>query len=1029
MSKALEIPVCWKHENVGKTISIKAKIDEKQTHYFMASHSPMTHIQDEKAKRKISEEGLYKNVITSGQRDKQVVIYGEPGTGKSHLVHWLKLRYSYGIKTGELNNIVPVLIERRSGSLKDALTQLIQQLGASFQKYLDPVQQALEQLSDSTARQKLANELSLELGPRWSDRRQEGIDKRLKYLGQACRAEGFGGWLCRDDGVIDRTINLLIESSEVKDRENAPRFQANDLLVKDKFRTNRKNSQEVIELIDELDDSKSLRDLASNHMNEALRHAIVSMVGLSGANLRKVFDAIREDLATENKHLALFIEDVSAMSELDVEIVNALEPQDRTALCPLTAVLGMTHTGYAKLRDNQKQRIEFVYRVDGETTANWSQDKDSLAKFTARYLNAIRLEEEDVKQIAEDRRAKNGDVTKSKCQECPAKEICHSTFGVVELNGVEIGLYPFSSETAPRVLDLIRNDDSTPYSPNQRGLLIHLLSPVLSDTESLKQGEFPSVDALPVRVSDPYYWTEFRRNYLGDYSESERNRIHTLAGLWIEQTDQSDLAASSLKPFLEPLGLPAFTKEVKTVAKPVDHKTSPPLRGDGEGTVVKKKDQIKKYLDSLSSWFRGEVLKNESYFRDLLSSLVKNSIQWANFLQPAQFDSWTWSVVSGRKFISIEGQASSAERLCFEFPRNEETRSLLEALARFDKEGSKSWEFPQGEFHKRVVASWVRKHECSVVNALEPEVDRIAAVDSATQLLCLYSVVRDRKSVPQRSISELMDTLFKPKWNATPVSLSNGWNAILQALDGRHDQVAEFLKNEIAVRQGRGGIVFVSPELVMNAASAFSKTPTINDLAEDYASGVWKSRFAGLPSRSSPVKDQFGNLANVIREEALAIRAKVQKITSDLESLGFKCDDLKSDVMALCDQVLELNETCKESKVFLPNQAFEIMVANKVFTERKMPFANAIARALRVSDSDDPFEVLTFDPITLIELEAVLACVLKRIKELDFYVLEQEQDIKKGSDPETLVETMFGSLGKIADLSENQLEVDDVTAS
>ena len=53
----------------------------------------MKHIQDVRARRTISEEQLYQKLIGSGQRDVQSVIYGEPGTGKSHLIHWLKLRH------------------------------------------------------------------------------------------------------------------------------------------------------------------------------------------------------------------------------------------------------------------------------------------------------------------------------------------------------------------------------------------------------------------------------------------------------------------------------------------------------------------------------------------------------------------------------------------------------------------------------------------------------------------------------------------------------------------------------------------------------------------------------------------------------------------------------------------------------------------------------------------------------------------------------------------------------------------------
>ena len=1030
MTDEMNIPICWERGNVGKAISIKAKIDEKQTHYFLACHSPMTHIQDEKSKRKITEEELYRNLTTSSQRDKQIVIYGEPGTGKSHLVHWLKLRFDYGHEQAELENVVPVIIERRSGSLKDALAQLIEQLGEGFQKYLDPVQQAIEKLSDATARQMLANELSLELGPRWTDRDREKIDKRIKHLGQACRAEGFGGWLCRDGGVIERTIGLLIESSDIKDRENTPQFQPEDLLVKDRFRTRRKNSEEVLALIDELDEFPSLRELAADHLNEALRHAIVDMVGLSGANLRKVFDAIREDLNSDGKELALFIEDVSAMSELDVEIVNALEPQDRTDLCPLTAVLGMTHTGYAKLRDNQKQRIEFVYRVDGETTENWSQNKETLAKFTARYLNAIRLEETEVVQIATERQASNGDVTRSKCTSCSAKTACHSAFGAVEIEGTEIGLYPFSRETAPRVLNLIRNDEATPYSANQRGLLIRLLSPVLSDTASLDDRNFPNAATLPVHVSAPIYWTEFQQNYLGDYAEPDLNRIQVLAGLWIQDVDESDVAATLMDRYLAPLSLPGFTKSVKQLG------TLPPTSTASAGKpeqsaetqeADKNKKEVKKYLDALSGWSQGQKLKNESYFRDLLSGLIKNSVRWENHLQPAQFDSWTWKVASGRGFISIEGQSAAPDRLYFEFPKNEETRALLEALFRFDKEGHKTWNFHLGETHKRRVAAWVRKNELAVVEKLNANVDRNIAIKSAVQMLCLLSTIRDRQKVPQKSIPDLMNVLFNPKWGEFPNGISKEWNLVLANLDERHEQVANFLKNEISVRQGRGGVNFVSPEAVYEIVTDFLNSLEVVELDEEFLSGFWKSRFEGLPNITS--KPRFEDLSSAIEAERAEIESFANTIGALLTNLGFDGADIKSDVMTMCDQVVELNETTKKAKVSLPDDEYEKLVKAKTFTEQKMTLANAISKAQKVATSQDPFDILTFNPSGLIQCKDVIQTTAKRIEKLDAYVGEQEDEIREGGDPEAMAQKMFDSLNQIADLSEEILEVQDVQAS
>jgi hypothetical protein len=955
------------------------------------------------------------------------VIYGEPGTGKSHLVHWLKLRFDYGKDNGDLGDIVPVLIERRSGSLKDALTQLIEQLGEDFRKYLDPVQRALERLSAETARQMLAYELSLELGPRWADRGREPIDKRLKHLGQACSAKGFGGWLCRDNGVIDQTIALLVNTIDLRERENAPRFKAEDLSVKESFRKRNTNSQEVLDLIDELDDSKALRELAADCLNDALSNSIRDMVGLSGANLRGIFDSIRGDLNRVDKQLALFIEDVSAMSELDVEIVNALEPQDRVDLCPMTAVLGMTHTGFAKLRTNQKQRIEFIYRVDGETTSSWSKDKDNLSRFIARYLNAIRLDEEQVRQIANDRRVSNSDVSTSRCTDCPAQEECHAAFGSVNLGDTAVGLYPFTRETAPNVLELIRRDETSSESPNQRGLLMRLLIPVMSDVASIEQSTFPNVSKLPVRVSDPYYWTEFKQSYLGDYSDTELDRIRTLAGVWIEQTDEVKLAAAALQRFLKPLGLPKFVKEVAQ-EKP----TSKPISKGKElerSKPDKAKDEIKKFLDSLSEWIRGEILTNSPHFRDWLSALIRSSIRWENYLQPAQFLEGTWKDVKGRDFIKIEGQPETPGRVWFEFPRTEETRALLEALCRFEKEGRKSWDFSFGEAHKRTVANWLRKYEKAIVATLDPPADQNQAVKTAVQVASLIAVVRDRCKLPQRSIPELVNALFKPKWITVPKALSKEWGMLLEVMDSRYKQVVDFLKNEISIRQGDGGVNFICPNSLIEHAIEFNSEPKVNDLGGDYFHSFWKSRYSGLPSQSSPERERFEGLHNAIESERKAISTTVESIRNQLQSVGFSGTDLKVEVQLLCDQVIGLTETVRTAKVALPDVEFDNLVKEKTFTERKMPLANAIARAEKVAYSQDPFDVLTFDATDLVECQKVLDVVSTRVQKLDAYVVEQEDLIKRDGDPSAFAQKMFDSLRVFSELSEeytSEAQDDDV---
>src|SRR5437763_8764068 len=168
--------LCWNPDHLPKAISLQAKVDRKQSHYFLACHSPVERIRDERLKQELSEEDLYQRIMgRRTQRDLLGLVHGEAGTGKSHLIHWLKLRCEYDLEAGNRKDIVPVLIRRRTGSLKDALEQLIEQLGQPFAKYLTPVKNALEKISAETAREKLANELSLETGSRRADRGKEPL--------------------------------------------------------------------------------------------------------------------------------------------------------------------------------------------------------------------------------------------------------------------------------------------------------------------------------------------------------------------------------------------------------------------------------------------------------------------------------------------------------------------------------------------------------------------------------------------------------------------------------------------------------------------------------------------------------------------------------------------------------------------------------------------------------------------------------------------------------------------------------------
>jgi hypothetical protein len=129
---------CWSHDRVAMALTNTANLLQSETHYFLASHAPFRRVRNDRTRQDVTEGDLFEALFHSGHRNVQAIIHGEPGSGKSHLIHWLKLRCDEEIAGGgTLANVRTVLVERRNGSLKDALQQIIDQLGQDFARYLE----------------------------------------------------------------------------------------------------------------------------------------------------------------------------------------------------------------------------------------------------------------------------------------------------------------------------------------------------------------------------------------------------------------------------------------------------------------------------------------------------------------------------------------------------------------------------------------------------------------------------------------------------------------------------------------------------------------------------------------------------------------------------------------------------------------------------------------------------------------------------------------------------------------------------
>jgi hypothetical protein len=1014
---------CWAYDQVPNVIQQTAQTTAASAACFLAAHSPFRKITDAKtAGRTLSEEEVFIDIFSSARGQVQAFVKGEPGTGKSHLIRWLKERSDYASRdkksSSERRRVV--LVTRGNGSLKDALGQIVRQLGQEFERHLNRVKGAIDKLSDGTARAMLLSELALEVDTRWTNEHgRKPLPNSLQHLGQALRSNGFGGWMKRDGGIIHSVIQRLTDSSTVEDRETFPAFTPEDFDIPLTYLQPGANARQVLDFAEDLAEEPETRELAVQTLNTALQDAIRAMTGLKGDDLLTIFTEIRRQLGPD-RVLVVLIEDVS-VTGLDQDVVNAFEPRSGDGLCRMVAVLGITENGWLRLPDNLRQRATHVYEVGGSTVQQWAADPEEIAKFTARYLNAIRSTDEELQAIAEERF--EGDIRQSRCDECACRQECHAAFGkVVFDSGAEVGMFPFTKH-APYLL--LQNLSDAHYH-SQRGLLDHvLLSGLQRSYDSLQRGHFPRPQMFPVSRPASTIWAGFENRYCGGgaWSSEQKERLRFLAQFWVNASTPDALAAA-LQPFLQPLDLPSFSSKPIFEATPPDQPK--PTSGNSEGPPPPPPEdrELKRLLELLDKWHAGQPLQEDGKFRELLYNALNNCIVWQDSQQAPIVEKKRLLNKGGRAVPRIEGQtAAPIGNYKFDFPRNSETRDLLQGLLMLSRAHDKTWSFPDGELHKRAVSRWLRKHQAQAIESVQPESPSLAhdSLRAAVQALALTALLRDRKKLPEGRADRLA-ALFAPSWSATasPVVLSPELSAIVADLQMKSESLREFLVDELGAGQGDAYPKdFINPVPLLELLADFEKRFSFDPPPAEAASSYWGPRFAAVKTFA---QGAFASIPDRLEKEQQALVDALAAVRSFLGDAGFENGDLRA---ALEDCLVELNQLIdlqrgtqrRRGILPLPNGPFDELWQKRWLqtADVRNSWGAAVGRALELSKGKRLYDLAVFNVSKLKECVESLRLVEHHLNLVDQEMKAQEDQVGPQGDARG---QLLVALDKIAALLE-----------
>ncbi len=1010
---------CWEISNVPRAITSTAKVDAAQKDYFLACHTPILGITNDNTKEQYTEETFCEELFKESHGNVLSIVHGNPGTGKSHLIQWLKLRCEDKLERGDLKNYVAVLVQRRYGNLKDALEQIVQQLGGEFGKYIETVRAAVGNISENTARKKFADEFYYELSP---EHRSERIPRELEKLPLAFQSPGFSKWICRDGGPVDQNVKRLTESSDINERERMlfPEFKESDFEYQP--RHGDQNVEGLFVLFDDLNDELELRKRAAEMCNAVLPNVIRQRIGLTDNGLMEVFDRVRIDLKKQGKSLALFIEDISVMSALNEDVYAAVEPRAEARLCKMVAVLGVTDQGRQRLIDglagNRRQRITHPVSVGQHGTEAWNLSVQEIAKFSARYLNAIRLSPEQVTRLAEKKRNQDPS-TLNACDGCSVRESCHAVFGSETIDGSQFGLFPFT-RAAPQIL-LSNLNEQVEDRKNPRGLLTEILEKTLSrGHEQLTQGQFPHL-TLAVDLQPATFWRAFEQSYCGGWSSEDKKRIKFLAEAWIKAKNEKE-AANELSKYLVPLHLREFSKAVETSSPKLPAEVSPIEASPTHPEQNREDPRLQTLIGNIQKWRDGDSLYGDAEVRNLLKDLFNNSFPWDDEVSPPLTERKKLvhdTQSAGSKPYDIEGMRlrPGGTNLKFEFKRNVESATLFEALGQFDILGRKSWRFHGSEVFKRDIFKWVRKNAHTYMRELEPRppLKSELPIRTAIQLLALnVTVCRSAKlPIEPRRSDELVEEILKPSGVSDRRALSHRWKNLLDDLAQRTSRLRDFVVSEIMVPQGRGGSGnFVDPVPIIDFARDFADKPRIDRLDEAYFEGHLKSRYESLRGANA-----FSDLTTVLEEERSAIRDVIDGITFEFRALGIATDELRVSVAEFCRLSIALSKAVTDSNLYISGAVeFQQLVSASAFTTRSDVWMTAIRSASEVADSDSPERVLTFSPNNLLELQEAVSATTAYVERVGLEADKVISDIVSDGDSDDYLNALKSSLEQIAKL-------------
>lgn len=922
------------------------------------------------AKKYTSEEDIYKRfIVNSSNRHQFIVVYGQSGTGKSHLIRWFEARY----KADRPDDEVVLFIRRSDNTLKGTIRQLlekpeVQDIGNK--EIIKRLANASAAVPEDKLKDMIYHNFIIEINNDNDEHEIQLNNIKRKRLVAFLNNETIHDYMMEPGGPIERIYSKVAENSLV-DLDTIAQFKPEDFIVSvdlydDMWQAGADPKADkmakALMANDAMEDAKKYSD----YLNQFVEVVIQRCAGIEPGDFEQVFMDIRKELYRLGKNLTLFIEDVTSFTGVDNALLNALmeEHNDRD-ICRLSSIVGGTNAYINDcFRQNHRDRVtQYVYIPDDVF------DENGIFEFVGRYVNAMSLPATVLSSWV-DAKALPGEYPVHKVVEGKKWEYIDIPYGK------KLCLYPFSKNS----IRYLYKNELTRGHQTPRYIIRDIIEPVVSDL-LYNAANFPSKKYALVNVNTTLNFMV--HNQVKD--EEQADRVFRFMSIWgnneAKQFTYEDITYVAGLPIYvyEELGLPVINLQ-ETVPTPINPNPTQPTTPNPEpvsGTAsVIPADKQKKLDDAnskLTQWANGMPINLSTTggaegtirtAREDMGDFLMSAINWQAEGVSLDNVSKVKAAISGKaskyKLVALENQTKGNGY--YTLPATWDSLNVINAFIRWREFGNQSWEYPGSDFDVYQITSWTARIKKQIVKAVSLYNDKTetkyieAAMTAEMYRLILNGEYREKTLGNLTAEYLFCDHQAKNKNTCH----SNEWKSLLSVMQQKGADAInrETVRQYFNILQGSaaGSVVVLD---AVNLAKTIRRVKTNklriseNDLQADDNVKLRKDTYSFL-------MDITSRIDSVARAEIEAAKKAIQPIFD-----CFDDDDIEEeDINAFLTKV---NQFYKE----IDDTQINIKTASTDNVKKGLKqIAKAVGDITRVLDEDDPLTILmafSGDPIGSIQ--------------------------------------------------------------